>query len=135
VTTTTRRKIVTDVSEIARRYRTANVLGEVMAERAKQYEKWGDQVLPFHQPGDHNGVVIVGRSYTVMAEMMKTRCDIYRDHALAGHPDLRNNALVLLEEVFEALAETDPVKIRAELVQVAAVAVKAIETLDRREVS
>lgn len=39
---------------------------------------------------------------------------------------------ILREEVFEAAAESDPDKLRAELVQVAAVAVKAIVTLEHR---
>ncbi len=39
---------------------------------------------------------------------------------------------VLLEEVYEALAETDAVRLRAELVQVAAVAARWIEDLDSR---
>jgi hypothetical protein len=40
---------------------------------------------------------------------------------------------ILLEEVYEALAETDPAACRAELVQVAAVAVAMIEFVDRGE--
>lgn len=39
---------------------------------------------------------------------------------------------ILLEEVFEALAETDPVKLRKELLQVAAVAGSWAKDLDRR---
>ena len=39
---------------------------------------------------------------------------------------------ILLEEVAEALAEDVPSKVRAELVQVAAVAVKFIDAIDRR---
>lgn len=39
---------------------------------------------------------------------------------------------ILLEEVCEALAETDPARVRAELIQVAAVAVAMIESLDRK---
>jgi hypothetical protein len=39
---------------------------------------------------------------------------------------------ILHEEVCEAFAETDPEALRAELVQVAAVAVKWVEAIDRR---
>lgn len=39
---------------------------------------------------------------------------------------------ILREEVFEAAAEEDPDKLRAELVQVAAVALKWAEAIDRR---
>lgn len=44
-------------------------------------------------------------------------------------------AHVLEEEVSEALAEEDPEKLRVELVQVAAVATKWIEKLDREKVA
>jgi NTP pyrophosphatase (non-canonical NTP hydrolase) len=39
---------------------------------------------------------------------------------------------ILMEEVYEAFAETDPAKQREEMVQVAAVAVQIIKCLDRR---
>lgn len=39
---------------------------------------------------------------------------------------------ILREEVFEASAEVDPAKLREELIQVAAVAMKWIEAIDRR---
>lgn len=40
---------------------------------------------------------------------------------------------ILSEEVFEAYAESDPEKLRAELIQVAAVAVKMVDALDTNE--
>ncbi|MEY9934267.1 hypothetical protein ABH926_008932 [Catenulispora sp. GP43] len=39
---------------------------------------------------------------------------------------------MLLEEVYEALAEVDPAALRAELVQVAAVAAAWVEDIDSR---
>jgi hypothetical protein len=45
-----------------------------------------------------------------------------------NHPD----GTIALEEVFEALVETDPAKLRDELLQVAAVAVAWVEAIDRR---
>lgn len=51
----------------------------------------------------------------------------------AQREGLLTHAHVFEEETTEVLAETDPVKLRAELVQVAAVAVKWIEEIDRRE--
>ncbi len=39
---------------------------------------------------------------------------------------------ILLEEVFEALAEEEPKELRKELVQVAAVAAQWVEAIDRR---
>jgi len=38
---------------------------------------------------------------------------------------------MLLEEIYEALAESDPQKMRAELIQVLAVAMKMVEAIDR----
>lgn len=113
--------------------RTKAVLSEVLAERIKQHEQWGDQRFPFHHPVDSDGHGAFGGPYDSMAQAFKDICDARRDVAQQGGPDTRSNALVLLEEVFEALAETDPARIREELIQVAAVAVKAIETLDREQ--
>lgn len=39
---------------------------------------------------------------------------------------------ILQEEVFEACAEDDPAKLRAELLQVAAVALRWVDTIDER---
>ena len=36
-----------------------------------------------------------------------------------------------MEEIFEALAEEDPMKLKDELIQVAAVAVKMVELINR----
>lgn len=110
---------------------TAKVLAEVMAERVAQDYLWGVQDFPWHWRGDGRGVALTGRSYAAWAELYKAECDRRRRHVELGSNDSRSYALVLLEEVFEALAQTDPAKVRAELVQVAAVAVKAIEALDR----
>lgn len=119
-------------SDLDRWDRTNNVLGEIFEEREKQFEKWGDQQLQWADPENPTGIYLLGRTYAAYEQMTKARCDSYRDRYLNGErPDPRNNATVLLEEVFEALAAKDPEEIRAELIQVAAVAVKAIETLDR----
>ncbi|MBT2412661.1 hypothetical protein J7I94_19195 [Streptomyces sp. ISL-12] len=40
---------------------------------------------------------------------------------------------VFLEEVFEAMAESDPVKLRAELLQAVAVGVKWLEAIDKQQ--
>jgi len=113
--------------------RTGGILGEIADERARQWERWGDQTLPIHDEQDFRGFVMFGRTYADLARSFKS----LNDHRQAlymkgGHRDYRNDTAVLLEEVFEALAETDPAKMRGELVQVAAVAVKMIELIDRR---
>lgn len=68
------------------------------------------------------------------AEEMKQLADRYRyacDAAFAaGEGTLRH---VFLEEVFEAVAESDPVKLRAELLQAVAVGVKWLEAIDKQQ--
>lgn len=110
---------------------TRAVLAEVHAERIRQDAKWGQQNHPTWFPGDLVDVTFHHRQ----AEMWKALNDQRVNTAnAAGCSSDRNSAWdgVLLEEVFEALAESDPVARRAELVQVAAVAVAAIEHIDRQ---
>jgi hypothetical protein len=115
--------------------RNRPVLDEIADERARQDAKWGEQNHPDLDPHDIGSVV--RNEYAFRADRWKEinarragdGCEVkYRDPAEActawdG---------VLLEEVYEALAEADPVKIRAELIQVAAVAVAWAEAIDRR---
>lgn len=96
----------------------AVVFGDVVAERARQDAKWG----PPTDRGDGTG----SRRDVAQAEAAKA----WTDHlARAGLLTWRQ---ILTEEVAEAFAESDPVKLRAELVQVAAVAVKWVRMIDTR---
>jgi len=96
---------------------TINVLDEIAQERENQDRKWGEQNHP-------NGT---GEDYDDKAAQAKTECDraTWNEHLTWD--------LILLEEVYEALAESDPALLRAELVQVAAVAIAWIEKIDRDE--
>jgi predicted house-cleaning noncanonical NTP pyrophosphatase (MazG superfamily)/8-oxo-dGTP pyrophosphatase MutT (NUDIX family) len=94
----------------------ARVLADVAAERAAQDAMWGPQEFP-------DGT---GPERTAAAEQAKSAC---RDAWGSGELTWRH---ILTEEYFEALAESDPPALRAELVQTAAVAVKWIQSLDRR---
>jgi hypothetical protein len=67
-----------------------------------------------------------GAGFENRRDQMRRLCD------LASQEGRLTHAHILEEEVAEALAETDPAKLREELVQVAAVAVKWIEEIDRR---
>jgi len=97
---------------------TAGVLAEVLAERERQEAKFPDQHdLPDGTGQDHAVVV---------AKIARAACD---EAHKAGRLTWRH---ILCEEYAEAVAEVDPVKLRAELIQVAAVAVKWVEWLDRR---
>lgn len=99
-----------------------DVLAEVAAERARQDAKWGEQNHP-------DGTARNGRSDRELADVSRRLC---QSAAAAGMVTWRD---ILDEEMREAFAEDDPAKLRAELVQVAAVAVAWIEAIDRREVS
>ncbi|MFC9429290.1 NUDIX hydrolase [Streptomyces sp. NPDC056987] len=96
---------------------TRSVLAEIAGERRRQDDKFGTQNHP-----DGTGLPVYQHS-----------ARRYRDHAdraaASGTLAWRD---VLQEEVHEALAESDPVRLRAELVQVAAVAAAWIEAIDRR---
>ena len=96
---------------------TNRVLSEVLAERIAQDAKWGEQNHP-------NGTGLNYQRH--LADEERNACQAaFRN----GRGTWRH---VMAEEIAEANAEKDPAKLRAELVQVAAVAVAWIEAIDRR---
>ena len=94
------------------------VLAEVAEERRRQDAKWGEQNHPDGTDG--------GAFYRERADWRRRAC---QDNAAAGTVTWRH---ILDEEVHEAYCETDPAKLRAELLQVAAVAVAWAAAIDRR---
>ncbi|MGW6638503.1 hypothetical protein [Streptomyces cyaneofuscatus] len=96
---------------------TNAVLAEIATERAAQDAIFGQQDLP-----DGTG----DEWMAAMCSVSRSECDsaFHRGEGTYQH--------VFLEEVYEALAESDPAKLRAELVQAVAVGVKWIEAIDRR---
>lgn len=99
---------------------TDRVLQEVLAERVRQDEKWGEQNHP-----DGTGSL----KQRLAADDAKAACDqVFAE----GRGDW---AHILFEEVREALAESNPAALRTELLQVAAVAVNWVEAIDRRATS
>lgn len=95
---------------------TRQVLCEVDEERKRQDAKWGEQNHP-------DGT---GHAWDLKAGSATEDCDnAFRD----GHGTWRH---ILAEEFWEALAEDDCPTLRAELIQVAAVAVAWVEAIDRR---
>lgn len=98
---------------------TAPVIQEIVIERDRQNARWGVQNHP-----DGTGHEAYGMTLASAREV----CD---DAARAGTVTWD---LILMEEVYEAVAEEDPVRLRAELIQVAAVAVAWVEAIDRRGV-
>lgn len=91
---------------------------EVDTERQRQLAKWGDQ----HHP-DGTGSPVMREQ----ADSARAACQYLADN---GGPDWR---AILLEEVHEALAESDPKALRTELVQCAAVIQAWITDIDSRE--
>ena len=94
----------------------------VRAERARQDAKWGDQS---HRP-DGTGAL----KWAALADDQKQATD---EAAEDGSLTWRH---ILLEEVYEAFAESDPEKLTEELIQVAAVALawakKHLRDVDNR---
>lgn len=90
---------------------------EIDAERGRQLRKFGEQ----HHP-DGTGLPV----YEHAANRYRDQVD---RNAASGVLAWRD---VLLEEVYEALAESDPAKLRTELIQVAAVCAAWIRDLDSR---
>ncbi|WP_245679237.1 nucleoside triphosphate pyrophosphohydrolase [Actinomadura hibisca] len=94
----------------------SEVLADVAAERAAQDRLWGVQEFPDGS----------GPAYSDHAEEAKRDCAVaWREGELTWRH-------ILTEEFYEALAEDDPVRLRNELIQTAAVAVKWVQSLDRR---
>lgn len=93
-----------------------HILREIAGERERQDAKWG---LQHHPDGAR-------RLFAQVADRYRASCDAA---ARAGRVTWRH---ILLEEVYEGLAEEHPAKLRSELVQVAAVVVNWIEDIDSR---
>ncbi|MCX4974260.1 hypothetical protein [Streptomyces sp. NBC_00620] len=96
---------------------TDRVLSEVLAERIRQDGEWGEQNHP-----DGTG----GYEARRIAEDAQRNCQAAAERGTVTW------LLIADEEHCEALAESDPAKLRAELIQDAAVKVAWIEAIDRR---
>lgn len=98
--------------------RQALVVMDVLDERDRQDKQWGEQNHPDGTgPTDRN---------------VNARLVAQAKNSKAVAKNTLTWELILIEEVYEAFAETDPVRLREELVQVAAVAISWIEAIDRR---
>lgn len=101
--------------------RTDHALSLVAQERIRQDDKWGS--FQSHPDGTHE-------RYEAQAERYRDACN-----EAAAHPKASGGVTwrhIFLEEVFEALTETDPAKLREELIQALAVGVAWIEDIDGR---
>ena len=112
---------------------TDDVLTEVAAERLRQDARWGEQN---HPDGTSRSLAIEiisalpesnGFAHTLPSERARR---LNQEAIQAGRLTW---ALILLEEVLEALEERDVERLREELIQVAAVCVSWVECISRRE--
>lgn len=101
---------------------SAAILEAVQRELEAQYVKWGEQNHPLQ------GGAIPGGSLKYYREQRDRWTGIYENRERNGWVGWD---CILLEEAFEALSETDTDRAIEELVQVAAVAVQAILSLER----
>lgn len=95
-----------------------SIYEDVDYERDRQERKWGPQTWP-------NGT---SADYKWIADAYRDACDEAAKAGLTSWHD------ILLEEVFEAMAEEDPEGLEKELIQTIAVAVNWIEDLRRNRV-
>ena len=99
--------------------RQEKILEQIADERFSQLKKWGAQA---HPDGTYN-------DFQDKISEARDTCEYERYNLVKG-PSWR---AILYEEVMESFGETDKAKLRAELIQVAAVAVAWIEDLDSRK--
>lgn len=99
-----------------------DVLTDIAAERARQDEKWGEQNHPDGTGADYTLAEVA----ELDVRFARTRCDRAFERGAGSWEH------ILFEEFCEAMAEDDPVRLRAELLQLAAVAVHWIEAIDQR---
>jgi hypothetical protein len=113
---------------------TTKVLLEVREERARQFERYGSNADL--QDGTGPDAPWLGQeldpSERLTAKELEAhfRSDYVAHEQLTGAPTWMH---LIREEVAEAFMEKDPVRLRAELLQVAALAVSWVEKLDTRE--
>ena len=110
--------------------RSSRVLEEVSHERARQDAKWGEQNHP-NGTGDDRLLPRLAHTFDGRATMGTLAYSARNWCQSLAEDDACTYAAILLEEVGEALAERHPAALRAELIQVAAVAVAWVEKIDR----
>ena len=113
-----------------RKYETSagsKVLLEVADERVRQTAKWGQQDHPNGTGPSKLPMPYGSGSWTAAVAALHLKLTTES----ASQAGLCTWLHILREEVFEAFAEKDAAKLRAELIQVAAVAVQWVEAIDR----
>ena len=98
------------------------ILMDIVNERHRQDEKWGEQTHPFTR--------LSANHHKLLADSWKDANDRVNQDP---NQEITWDAIAL-EELHEAFAETDPVLIRREAIETAAVMVALVEDLDRQAV-
>jgi hypothetical protein len=106
------------------------VLREVQVERLRQHWLWGTQELV-----DGTGWFACLTDCGDTSMFIESVLHVIRERRIENGGAHSDWLSVLLEEVFEAAETSDPVRLREELIQVAAVATQWVEALDRRGVA
>jgi hypothetical protein len=102
---------------------------EIDAERQAQLGKFGEQ----HHPDLSGDATAQCDAREMFDQWAQNYRDINGGTFDPRDPDRRLDWTgILLEEVYEALAESDPAKLRTELIQAAAVIAAWVSDLDRR---
>ncbi|USH45876.1 hypothetical protein SEA_VIEENROSE_41 [Streptomyces phage VieEnRose] len=102
---------------------TDAVLAEVKAERTRQDERWGEQNHPLI-----GGLTPKARLVAEYAREENQWQEINKHRVRLGAMGFDS---IAAEELYEALSARDVAEARAEYVQLAAVAVAAVEAIDR----
>lgn len=111
------------------------VVSDVIAERGRQDEQWGEQNHP--DGTGPNSRPLYGFDAFIdeadSASDLAVKFKQMTDKRFSGNSHVPGSWRdILLEEIFEAMAEDDPEKLVAELIQSAAVIVAWIEAIRRR---
>lgn len=114
---------MTNIAPSANTTQPSGVLDEIAAEHARQAQQRGNRPSP---RGTGPDGTLMGHPFAAYRDAMRSVTDDLHQHGGAAWLP------ILLRGAFEAASETDPGKLRAELVKVAATAVAWIEALDRR---
>lgn len=116
---------------------TAAVLGEVAAERIRQFEKWGRQRWPLTpmlhpaagEPGSNASIRFLN-DRRLLATGLRSAKEAKILCEYAFKEGIGTFAHILVEEVAESIDSPTLDEMRAELIQVAAVAVQMVEVID-----
>lgn len=104
----------------------SNILRDVLTERMNQQKKWGYQNFPFTKPGIQPSM-LPGVYLLPPEQSAKHMCNIQEitKSLTYGH--------LIVEELVEAIVAPTPEQQRQELIQLLAVILQCVESIDRNK--